>query len=164
MEYEHGLIRNHYTGSTFKIPGQAARESAVRLKHNVNRPAVRGKSLTVVDDSIVRGTTSSFIARLLREAGATEVHMRIPSPPVRYSCFWGIATHHRELLMAARCGVSDMCHDLGLDSLEFLPVGDFAKALGDPEMKRYCYSCFTGKPPVPGHVPPCPNACGGADE
>lgn len=163
IPFRFALIRNHYTGRTFITPGQVARELGVRMKQNARRRAVEGRSLTVVDDSIVRGTTSKKITALLRDAGAREVHMRIPCPPVCASCHWGIATHDRDLLIAARLTVPEMACELGLDSLEFLPLDDFRNALGDPDGTRFCYSCFTGEPPVAEHALPCPDAAGCAD-
>jgi amidophosphoribosyltransferase len=157
------LIRNHYTGRTFITPGQQTREYGVLTKLNAIEHLVRGQNILLIDDSIVRGTTSTKIVRMLRRAGAKSVHMLIPSPPVAYSCFWGIATHDRSRLMAARHSVSEMGMMLGLDSLRFLPVQRLAAVAGDPEYKMFCYSCFTGELPVKHHARSCEESAGCAD-
>ncbi len=163
LKLRHALVRNHYTGRTFITPGQQAREYGVLTKLNVIESYVRGQDVLLIDDSIVRGTTSAKIVGLLRRAGARTVHMLVPSPPVAYSCFWGIATHQRSRLMAARHSVAEMAVMLGLDSLHFLPVLDLAAVAGDPLRERFCYSCFTGELPVAGHAPPCAECAGCAD-
>lgn len=157
------LVRNHYTGRTFITPGQRARELGVRMKLNVIPPLVKGEDVILVDDSIVRGTSAAPIVRLVREAGARSVRMRIPSPMVKHSCFWGIATHDRGRLIAARHDIAGMAEMLGLDSLAFQSVDDFAEMAGDLDRAKFCYSCFTGEPPVPEHAPPCEDCAGCAD-
>ena len=141
-----GLIRNHYVGRTFIEPTQSVRNFRVRLKLNPIREVVGGKRLVVVDDSIVRGTTSRKIIELLREAGAKEIHMRIGAPPVRFPCFYGIDTPKRKDLMAQKMSLGEMKDALQADSLGFLPVASLLKVLsaGKGPQKGFCLSCFDG--------------------
>jgi len=149
LPFRTGLIRNHYVGRTFIEPTQNVRNFRVRLKLNPVRETVRGKRLVVIDDSIVRGTTSKKIIELLRDAGAKEVHMRIGSPPVRFPCFYGIDTPKRKELLAQKLEVSEMRDFLRADSLAFLSVDamlDVVDAQGaSGARKGFCVSCFTGK-------------------
>jgi amidophosphoribosyltransferase len=152
LPYRVGFIRNHYVGRTFIEPTQNVRNFRVRLKLNPMRETVRGKRLVVVDDSIVRGTTSKKIIELLRDAGAKEVHMRIGSPPVKYPCFYGIDTPKRKELIAQRMNLSEMTDYLQADSLAFLSTETLVKVVDEarpfPEntvRKGYCLSCFTGR-------------------
>jgi len=147
IPFEFGLVRNHYTGRTFITPSQKAREFGVRMKLAANKWLIAGKSVTVVDDSVVRGTTSRKIAELLREAGATEVHLRVASPPVIHPCFWGIDTPCQEELIAANVSREELASRLHLDSIQYLTVWDLLEALGDPSQRRHCVTCFTGGHP-----------------
>ena len=153
IPFELGIIRNHYVGRTFIEPTQHVRNLGVRLKHNANRSELAGKRVVLVDDSIVRGTTSKKIVQMVRDAGATEVHMRIASPPTRHSCFYGIDTPRREELLAARMDVPEMAREIGVDSLAFLSLdGMYRAVIGtgrDRRSPQFCDACFTGDYPVP---------------
>jgi amidophosphoribosyltransferase len=124
----------------------------VRLKHSANRSEVSGKRVVLTDDSLVRGTTSSKIVRMVREAGACEVHMRIASPPITHPDFYGIDTPERENLLAARMSLDEMCHFIGADSLAFLSIDGIYRAMGhsgrDPMNPQYTDHCFTGDYPT----------------
>ena len=149
-----GIIRNHYVGRTFIQPSQHVRHLGVKLKHNANRGEVAGKRVILIDDSIVRGTTSTKIVAMVREAGATEVHMRIASPPTTHSCFYGVDTPSREELLAARMNLEEMAELIGVDSLAFLSVDGLYRAAGeaqgrDSDAPQYCDACLTGEYPIP---------------
>jgi amidophosphoribosyltransferase len=152
MPYELGLIRNHYVGRTFIEPAQQIRELGVRLKHSANRAVVSGKRIVLIDDSLVRGTTSIKIVRMMREAGAREIHMRIASPPITHSDFYGIDTPERDKLLAATYDLEGMCKYIGADSLQFLSIEGLYRAMGhnrrDPEHPQYTDHCFTGDYPT----------------
>ncbi len=151
--YELGIIRNHYVGRTFIQPTQAVRELGVRLKHSANRGAVEGKRIVLIDDSIVRGTTSVKIVRMMREAGAREVHMRIASPPITHPDYYGIDTPERDKLLAATHTVEEMRAYMGADSLAFLSVDGIYRATGlpgrDNARPQFTDHCFTGDYPTP---------------
>src|SRR6266478_797478 len=153
LPFELGIIRNHYVGRTFIQPTQSVRELGVRMKHSANRAAIEGKRVVLVDDSIVRGTTSTKIVEMVRQAGASEVHMRISSPPTSHSCFYGIATPERDKLLASRFDVSGMAQFSGVDSLAFVSIDGLYRAMGtpgrDPTAPRFCDACFTGDYPIP---------------
>lgn len=153
IPYEIGIIRNHYVGRTFIEPTQHIRELGVRMKHSANRAAVKGKRIVLIDDSLVRGTTSVKIVRMMREAGAREVHMRIASPPITHSDYYGIDTPEREKLLAATHSLEEMRKYIGSDSLAFLSIDGVYKAMGhnrrDPERPQYTDHCFTGDYPTP---------------
>jgi amidophosphoribosyltransferase len=134
-------------GRTFIAPNQAMREKAVSVKHNVVQSEVEGKRVVVIDDSIVRGTTSRRLVSILRAAGAREVHIRICSPPVRFPCYFGIDTPHRKDLISNLNSVSELCKSLGADSLAFISVEGLLESL-DGE-GGYCLGCFTGEYPIP---------------
>jgi amidophosphoribosyltransferase len=153
IPFRNALIRNHYTGRTFITPKQFARELGVRMKLNANRHVVRGKTLTVVDDSLVRGTTARKIVELLRAAGAKEVHLRIASPPVIHPCYWGIDTPSRQELIASQMDPAALASVLGADSLAYLTIEDLNAALEDPQGRRHCTTCFTGVAPAQGLMP-----------
>jgi amidophosphoribosyltransferase len=150
--FELGIIRSHYVGRTFIQPGDGVRHLGVKLKHNANRNLVAGKKIVLVDDSIVRGTTSLKIVQMMREAGATEVHMRIASPPTMHSCFYGVDTPEREKLLASRMDVDAMCAYIQADSLAFISIDGLYRALGvagrDAGTPQYCDACFTGEYPT----------------
>lgn len=152
LPFELGIIRNHYVGRTFIEPADQIRHLGVKLKHSPNRAALAGKRVILVDDSIVRGTTSTKIVDMVRHAGAAEVHMRISSPPTTHSCFYGIDTPQREKLLASRHSVSEMAKIIGVDSLAFISIAGLYRAMGhtartedDP---RFCDACFTGDYPT----------------
>ncbi|KAL8144102.1 hypothetical protein V2J09_017134 [Rumex salicifolius] len=145
--FQQGLIRSHYVGRTFIEPTQKIRDFGVKLKLAPVRAVLAGKRVVVVDDSIVRGTTSSKIVRLIREAGAKEVHMRIASPPIIGSCYYGVDTPSSEELISNRLNVEEIREYIGSDSLAFLPLDSLQKLLGK-ESPNYCYACFSGKYPV----------------
>jgi amidophosphoribosyltransferase len=152
IPFELGIIRNHYVGRTFIEPTDNIRHLGVKLKHSANKPMLKGKRVVLVDDSIVRGTTSRKIVEMVRAAGAAEVHMRISSPPTTHSCFYGIDTPERGKLLAARHSVEEMAQLIGADSLAFISRDGLYRALGhvgrDPAKPFYCDACFTGDYPI----------------
>ncbi|MGB8541695.1 MAG: amidophosphoribosyltransferase [Candidatus Acidiferrales bacterium] len=147
IPFRMGLIRNHYVGRTFIEPQQAIRDFGVKLKLNPIRRMLEGKRVVLVDDSIVRGTTSRKIVRLVREAGATEVHVRISCPPTISPCYYGVDTPRREELIGANNSVEEIRRFLGADSLGYLSLKSLRAALGDTEGK-FCTSCYTGSYPT----------------
>ncbi|GGE01220.1 amidophosphoribosyltransferase [Polymorphobacter glacialis] len=152
LPFELGIIRSHYVGRTFIQPGDQIRNLGVKLKHNANRAMITGKRIVLIDDSIVRGTTSLKIVQMLREAGAEEVHMRIASPPTRHSCYYGVDTPERSKLLAAQMDVERMRDYIKVDSLAFLSIDGLYRALGE-EMRndnapQHCDACFTGDYPT----------------
>jgi amidophosphoribosyltransferase len=147
VPFQQGLIRSHYVGRTFIEPSQKIRDFGVKLKLSPVRAVLEGKRVVVVDDSIVRGTTSSKIVRLIKESGAKEVHMRIASPPIIGSCYYGVDTPSSEELISNRMSVEEIREYIGSDSLAFLPIGSLTKLLGD-DSPNFCYACFSGKYPV----------------
>jgi len=151
IPYELGLIKNRYVGRTFIQPSQSLREQGVKMKLSAVRGVVEGKRVVMVDDSIVRGTTSKRIVNMLREAGATEVHVRISSPPIANPCFYGIDTSTHEELIAANHSVEEIRQIIGADSLAFLSVEGLLEGLGRPyegETRGQCLACFTGRYPT----------------
>ena len=152
LDFELGIIRNHYVGRTFIEPSDHIRNLGVKLKHNANRVSLAGKRVILVDDSIVRGTTSTKIVGMVRGAGATEVHMRIASPPTTHSCFYGVDTPERSKLLAARHSVEEMARIIGVDSLAFLSIDGLYRAVGEARRNgaapQYCDACFTGDYPT----------------
>ncbi len=152
IPFELGIIRNHYVGRTFIEPTDNIRHLGVKLKHSANRTTLEGKRVVLVDDSIVRGTTSRKIVEMVRAAGAAEVHMRISSPPTTHSCFYGIDTPERSKLLAARHNIQEMCEIIGADSLAFISIDGLHRALGhnkrDDAHPQYCDACFTGEYPI----------------
>jgi amidophosphoribosyltransferase len=144
---EFGMIRNHYVGRTFIYPTSELRDYRVRIKYNPVKELLAGKRVVVVDDSIVRGTTSRKLMRMLRAAGTREIHVRISSPPIRYPCFYGIDTPTREELIAARSRVREIAGYLEVDSLGYLSVEGLLESTGLPP-KDFCVACFTGRYPV----------------
>ncbi len=147
LPYEYGVIRNHYVGRTFIQPSPAIRDLNVRLKLNPVRDVLNGKSAVVVDDSIVRGTTSKLRTRALREAGAREIHMRISCPPIRYPCFYGIDFSSKGELIACSNTVEEITEFIGADSLAYLSLEGMFRAMPLPR-NQFCAACFTGKYPV----------------
>lgn len=152
ISFDFGIIRSHYIGRTFIEPTDQIRHLGVKLKHNANQKIVKGKSIVLVDDSIVRGTTSKKIVQMMKEAGAKEVHMRIASPPTTHSCFYGVDTPERDKLMAAKHSVSEMCKLIGADSLAFISMDGLHRAVGekgrDNKNPKYCDACFSGEYPI----------------
>ena len=153
IAFELGIIRNHYVGRTFIEPTDQIRNLGVKLKHSANKPMLEGKRVILVDDSIVRGTTSRKIVEMVRQAGATEVHMRISSPPTTHSCYYGIDTPERGKLLAAQHDLAEMARIIGVDSLAFISLDGLYRALGkpgrDPAQPAYCDACFTGDYAIP---------------
>jgi amidophosphoribosyltransferase len=151
VPFEYGIIRNHYVGRTFIQPTDKTRHLGVKRKHNINRAQIEGKRVVLVDDSIVRGTTSIKIVEMVRQAGATEVHMRISSPPTAHPCYFGIDTPEREQLLAAQHDLDGMAKRLGVDSLAFISLNGLYQAVGnakrDAVKPQYCDACFTGEYP-----------------
>ncbi len=152
IPFELGIIRSHYVGRTFIQPGDQVRHLGVKLKHNANRALIGGKRVILVDDSIVRGTTSLKIVQMMRDAGAAEVHMRIASPPTRHSCFYGVDTPERTKLLAAKLDVPGMSDYIHADSLAFVSIAGLYKALGHDRRAevrpQHCDACFTGDYPT----------------
>jgi amidophosphoribosyltransferase len=152
IPFELGIIRSHYVGRTFIQPGDGARRSSVKRKHNANRALVQGKRIVLIDDSIVRGTTSLKIVEMMREAGAAEVHFRVASPPTAHSCFYGVDTPERSKLLAARMELEAMRAFIKADSLAFISIDGLYRALGqdkrDPVRPQFCDACFTGDYPT----------------
>ncbi|SFV06526.1 amidophosphoribosyltransferase [Alicyclobacillus macrosporangiidus] len=150
IPFEMGLVKNKYIARTFIQPAQELRDIGVRLKLNAVRSVVDGKRVVLIDDSIVRGTTSRRIVQLLREAGAREVHVRISSPPYRYTCHYGIDTSSKGQLIAARMSVEEICREIDADSLEYLTQTELMQAFGFREGERvpFCNACFSGQYPT----------------
>jgi amidophosphoribosyltransferase len=152
IPFELGIIRNHYVGRTFIQPTDSIRHMGVKLKHNANREMIAGKRVVLVDDSIVRGTTSQKIVQMVRDAGAKEVHMRIASPPTMSPCFYGVDTPEKSKLLASRMPIEDMAAYIKADSLEFLTIDGLYRAVREPsrnnECPQFCDACFTGEYPT----------------
>ena len=154
IPFELGIIRNHYVGRTFIEPTQQIRTLGVKLKHSANRAMIEGKRVVLVDDSLVRGTTSLKIVQMIRDAGAREVHFRLSSPPIRYSDFYGIDTPVRENLLAAKYDLEGMRNYIGTDTLAFLSIDGLYHAMGfekgrDHANPQFTDHCFTGDYPTP---------------
>ncbi len=147
ISYAEGLIKNRYVGRTFIQPTQTMRESGIRMKLNPLKDVLVGKRVIIVDDSIVRGTTSRKIVKALRDAGATEVHMRISSPPVTHPCFYGIDTDSQDQLIAATKSVEEISEQIGVDSLAYLSWEGMLEATGE-NPNSFCTACFTGDYPI----------------
>ncbi len=152
VPFELGIIRNHYVGRTFIEPTDHIRHLGVKLKHNANRVHIEGRRIILVDDSIVRGTTSKKIVEMMRQAGAKEVHMRISSPPTMHSCFYGIDTPQPDKLLAHRFDVAGMAQFIGVDSLAFISMDGLYRAMGHPgrdaAAPKFCDACFSGDYPT----------------
>ncbi len=147
LPFDLGLIRSHYVGRTFIEPQQSIRHYGVRLKLSTVEPVLRGKRVDVIDDSIVRGTTSRKIVKMIRDAGAREVHMRISSPPTRWHCFYGIDTPTRSELIASSHSVDEIARYVTADSLGYLSLDGMLKAVGDGG--SLCHACFSGEYAIP---------------
>ncbi len=152
LPFDLGIIRNHYVGRTFIQPTASIRHMGVKLKHNANRGTIEGKRVVLVDDSIVRGTTSQKIVQMVREAGAAEVHMRIASPPTAASCFYGVDTPETSKLLASRFSIEEMREYIKVDSLAFISIDGLYRAVSEPgrnnSCPQYCDACFTGDYPT----------------
>jgi amidophosphoribosyltransferase len=153
IPYAMGIIRNQYMGRTFIEPTEQIRNMGVRLKLNVNRALIKGKRIILVDDSVVRGTTSRKIKEMILDAGAAEVHFRIASPPTAWPCFYGVDTPQREKLLAATMTEDEMRQHLAIDSLKFISLNGLYRAVGeakgrDSSCPQYCDACFSGEYPV----------------
>jgi amidophosphoribosyltransferase len=152
IPFELGIIRNHYVGRTFIEPTNQIRHLGVKLKHNANQGNIKGKRVILVDDSIVRGTTSEKIVEMVRAAGAKEVHMRISSPPTTNSCFYGIDTPEKEQLLASKLDIEAMAKHIGADSLSFITINGLYRAVGKEDRNdispQYCDACFSGDYPI----------------
>ncbi len=148
IPYAFGIVKNHYVGRTFIQPTQAMRERGITLKLNPLPSVIAGKRLVVIDDSIVRGTTSRQLVAMLYEAGAAEVHLRIVSPEVRWPCFYGIDTATRDQLLAAGCTTEEMRQWIGCDSLAFISLEGLHRAVGGARHQGWCEACFTGSYPI----------------
>jgi len=155
IPFQMGLIRNHYVGRTFIEPRQSIRNFGVKLKLNPNRELIAGKRIILVDDSIVRGTTSRKIVEMVKAAGAAEVHMRISSPPTKHSCFYGVDTPDSDELMANKMDMEEMRRAIGANSLAFVSFNGMYRAVGKPRA-LHCDACFSGNYPVPIEGPRSP--------
>lgn len=153
LPYELALIRNHYVGRTFIQPTQAGRDAKVKVKYNPVREVLEGKRVVMVDDSIVRGTTTRGLVALIRSAGAREVHMRVSSPPITGPCYYGIDTPNREELIAAQFSIPEIAEHLGVDSLGYISLEGMLESVpGGPE--GFCHACFSGDYPTPPPADP----------
>ena len=153
LPFELGIIRNHYVGRTFIQPTDTGRQTGVKLKHNANAPTVNGKSVVLVDDSIVRGTTSRKIVSMMRNAGATAVHLCIASPPTTHPCFYGVDTPDQDKLIAAKLDSDGIAKEVGADSVVFISMDGLYRALDMPEGRnatapQFCDACFSGEYPI----------------
>ena len=153
VPFELGIIRSHYVGRTFIQPSDGARHASVKRKHNANRAIVEGKKIVLIDDSIVRGTTSMKIVQIMRDAGAAEVHFRVASPPTGHGCYYGVDTPERSKLLAGRMDLAAMREFIQADSLAFVSIDGLYRAVGlasrDNTCPQYCDACFTGEYPTP---------------
>jgi amidophosphoribosyltransferase len=152
IPFELGIIRNHYVGRTFIQPTDSIRHMGVKLKHNANRKMLEGKRVVLVDDSIVRGTTSKKIVQMVREAGAAEVHMRIASPPTVSPCFYGVDTPERQKLLASRMSIAEMADFIRVDTLGFISLDGLYRAAGEvrrnQDLPQFCDACFSQQYPT----------------
>jgi amidophosphoribosyltransferase len=152
IPFDFGIIRNHYVGRTFIQPTDSIRHMGVKLKHNANTAVLKGKRVVLVDDSIVRGTTSVKIVQMVRDAGAAEVHMRIASPPTTNPCFYGVDTPEKAKLLASRMSLEEMAAFIRVDSLAFVSLDGLYRAVGengrDALAPQYCDACFSGEYPT----------------
>ena len=147
---EIGLIRSHYIGRTFIQPGQKNREIGVRIKFNIVKGVLEGKTVVVVDDSIVRGTTSRQLVNLIREAQPKEIHLRISSSPIQFPCYYGMDFPSKEELVANQCNgdIKEIKKRLGVDSLEYLTIDEMLEAVSEAGQENFCTACFSGTYPT----------------
>ncbi len=148
LKFRFGLMRNHYVGRTFIEPQSQIRHFGVKIKLNPVRDLIEGKRVVLIDDSIVRGTTSKKIVKMMRDAGATEVHMRISCPPTIAPCYYGVDTPTKEELIAAQNSIEEICRYLDADSLGYLSINGMLEAVGDPGDTKFCTACYTGVYPT----------------
>jgi amidophosphoribosyltransferase len=148
IPYAQGILRNRYVGRTFIQPSQEIRDLKVRLKLSPIKEIIKDKRVILIDDSIVRGTTSSQIIQRIKEAGAKEVHMAISSPPVEYPCYFGLDTSRRQELIASNNSVEEIAAEIGADSLHYLSQAGMLKAIDSDEIGGYCTACFDGDYPI----------------
>ncbi|MBL8167396.1 MAG: amidophosphoribosyltransferase, partial [Acidobacteria bacterium] len=148
LKFRFGLMRNHYVGRTFIEPRSSIRHFGVKIKLNPVRDLIEGRRVVLIDDSIVRGTTSQKIVKMMRDAGAREVHMRISCPPTIAPCYYGVDTPTREELIAANHSVEEICGFLGADSLGYLSLSGLLDSVGDPGQTKFCAACYTGNYPT----------------
>jgi amidophosphoribosyltransferase len=148
LKFRFGLVRNHYVGRTFIEPRSQIRHFGVKIKLNPVRDLIEGKRVVLLDDSIVRGTTSQKIVKMVREAGAKEVHMRISCPPTISPCYYGVDTPTRAELIAAQQSIEEIRQFIGADSLGYLSLRGLLEAVGDPADERFCTACYTGQYPT----------------
>jgi amidophosphoribosyltransferase len=152
LPFELGIIRNHYVGRTFIEPTDGIRHFGVRKKHNPNRATLAGKRVVLIDDSIVRGTTSKKLVQMVRAAGAAEVHLRVASPPMSHSCFYGVDTPNTDDLLAHRMDVESMRRAIGANSLAFITMDGLYRAMGEDgrseKAPQFCDACFSGNYPI----------------
>ena len=152
IPFELGIIRNHYVGRTFIEPTDGIRHLGVRRKHNPNRATLQGKRVVLIDDSIVRGTTSKKIVQMVRDAGASEVHFRVASPPTKHSCFYGVDTPNEHALLAHEMNLQQMAEFIGVDSLAFISMDGLYRAVGEDHRNaatpQFCDACFSGDYPI----------------
>jgi amidophosphoribosyltransferase len=147
IPYSEALIKNRYIGRTFIQPNQKMRQTSVKLKFNVLPEVVKGKRVVLVDDTIVRGTTSRPIVDLVRQAGAKEVHMRVHAPPIMWPCYLGVDLARRDELIAARLTIPQIAEHIGVDSLQYLSLEGLLESIGKGN-NRFCAACMTGRYPV----------------
>ncbi len=148
LKFRFGLMRNHYIGRTFIEPRSQIRHFGVKIKLNPVRDLIEGRRVVLIDDSIVRGTTSQKIVKMMRDAGAKEVHMRISCPPTIAPCYYGVDTPTREELIASQHSTEEICRFLGADSLGYLSMKGLLEAVGDPANQKFCTACYTGQYPT----------------
>ncbi len=152
IPFDLGIIRNHYVGRTFIEPTQKIRQLGIKLKHNPNRELIRGRKVTLIDDSIVRGTTAIKIIEMIKDAKATEIHMKISSPPIKFPDYYGIDTPSKEELIASNLSIERIREKLGLNSLQFLSIKGLYNAMGhenrNNKFPQYTDHCFTGDYPT----------------
>jgi amidophosphoribosyltransferase len=150
---EIGLIRSHYIGRTFIQPGQEKREIGVRIKFNIVKGVLEGRTIVIVDDSIVRGTTSMQLVNLIKEANPKEIHLRISSPPIKYPCYYGMDFPSKEELIANHCeNIKGIEKYLNVNSLEYLTKEEMLEAVSEAGISNFCTACFTGSYPTPVDV------------
>jgi amidophosphoribosyltransferase len=149
LKFRFGLVRNHYVGRTFIEPKQSIRHFGVKVKLNPIQDLIEGRRVVLIDDSIVRGTTSKKIVAMVRQAGAREVHLRISCPPTVAPCFYGVDTPTRDQLIASSRSVEEICEFVGADSLGYLSMAGLLAACGDPQNNGYCTACYDNNYPIP---------------
>jgi len=152
LPMELGIIRNHYIGRTFIQPTAEVRKVRIKLKFNANKHILKGKNIVLIDDSIVRGSTLRSIIVMLKDAGVREIHLKISSPPIKYSCFYGIDTPERKDLIAANQSIEEIKASIGVNSLTFLSIDGLYRAVKEEKRNniapQYCDACFTGDYPI----------------